>query len=500
MQNSAQPVIVLLVALYRYQNFPIRILHALLENMAGVKPHTIFLKNSYTNAIKSLTSEEERLFIDKIIALNPKLVGFSVYSPFVSIAERMTKIVKGHSAALVLWGGIHPTLCPEASIKEADILCLGEGEDALADLVLRLRDGNDYRQIQNLWVKQDGHIHRNPMRPLIQDLDAIPFPAYGRSTFSFVDSNQLSCEDPALQDPTLAVMPARGCPFRCSFCVNSLLHPLYKGLGRYSRRRSVDNVIAELKYVLNQPGNKKEIVEFHDENFGTNESWLTEFEKRYPQEIGLPFKVQYNPALVKSTTVARLAKCGLKRLKFGIEAGTDDIRNRVFNRSGKNSEILKLAREIDRYGIKARYDLILDNPYDSVDSLKETLRLLLELPKPPRFNLYALQYFPDYPLSRRAVADGHISEEEAGLETLQKRMSRNWAFVPRFFPYTKKQALQNIIWLYASRLAASGAVRRAVFNDSPGAGLYLHFLNFKAFFFGKINAMQRLRYGRRHAE
>ena len=492
MQNSTEAITVLLVALYRYQNFPIRILHALLQNMAGVEPHTIFLKNSYTNAIKALTTKEERLLKDKIIALNPKLVGFSVYSPFVSIAKRLTEIIKSNSAALVLWGGIHPTLCSEACIQEADIVCVGEGEEALADLVLGLRDGKDYKQLQNLWVKHDGHIHRNPMRPLIQDLDAIPFPAYGRSTFSFIESNKLIREDPALLDPTLAVMPARGCPFRCSFCVNSLLHPMYKGLGRYSRRRSVDNVIAELKYVLNLPGNKKEIVEFHDENFGTSESWLTEFEKRYPQEIGLPFKVQYNPALVKSTTIARLAKCGLQRLKFGIEAGTDDIRNRVFNRPGKNGRILKLAREIDSYGIKARYDLIMDNPYDRVDSLKETLSLLLELPRPPRFNLYTLQYFPDYPLSRRAVADGHVSEEETGLESLQKRMSRNWAFVPHFFPYTKKQVLQNIIWLYASGLAGAEAVRRAVFNDSLAARLYLHFLNFRAIFRGKIKAMQRL--------
>jgi len=169
---------------------------------------------------------------------------------------------------------------------------------------------------------------------------------------------------------------------------------MYKNLGRYSRRRSVPNVIVELREVLNIPGNKKEIVEFHDENFGTDEFWLGEFVSLYPKEIGLPFKVQYNPTLVKSTTIERLARCGLHRVKFGIEAGTDRIRNQVFSRPGKNSDIVKLANQISEYDVKIRYDLITDNPYDTEESLKETISLLLQLPKPLRFNLYSLQYFP----------------------------------------------------------------------------------------------------------
>jgi len=61
----------------------------------------------------------------------------------------------------------------------------------------------------------------------------------------------------------------------------------------------------------------------------------------------------------------RQAKSGLHRLKFGIEAGTDQFRNQVFNRPGNNTEILQLAQEIAKYDLKVRYDLILDNPYDS---------------------------------------------------------------------------------------------------------------------------------------
>jgi anaerobic magnesium-protoporphyrin IX monomethyl ester cyclase len=492
MRTSREPIPVVLLALYRYQNFPVRILHALLENIEGVRPATIFFKDFYTNAVKYPTSKEEQLLKEIITELAPKLVGLSVYSPYLHVAKRITNIIRSNSSASVIWGGIHPTLSPETCIKEADMICIGEGEDAFSELVTSLRDGAEYRQIKNLWINTDGTITRNPMRPLIQNLDRIPFPAYGRDSFYFIGSNKVIREDPTIADPILAVMPARGCPFTCSYCVNSLLRPMYKGLGRFSRRRSVDSIIAEMQAILAFPGNQKRIVEFHDENFGTDETWLNEFEARYPSEVGLPFKVQYNPKLIKPSMIKRLVKSGLHRVKFGIESGTDHIRNRVFGRPGKNTEILQLAREIAKYDVKVRYDLILDNPYDSEESLKETIRLLLGLPQPRRFNLYSLQYFPDYPLTLKALADGYIDDDEASVDSLEKRMARNWAFVPKLLPFSKRQMLHNIIWLLAYGHADDKVIEDVVFNStlkSKGQSLILHF---QAYFLGKLQHIRRL--------
>ncbi|MGD2023541.1 MAG: radical SAM protein [Desulfobacterales bacterium] len=492
MNPATESIAIVLVALYRYQNFPIRILHALLEKMDGVEPHTVFFKNNYTNAVTPPTVKEESLFRQKIVELEPKLVGFSVYSPYVPIARKLTTIVKENSAALVMWGGIHPTLSPESCLEQSDIVCIGEGEGALEDLVLALRDGKNYHSINNLWIRQNGNLQQNSLRPLIQDLDTVPFPAYARDSFYFIGSNKIARKDAAIVDPILATMPARGCPFSCSFCVNSLLRPLYRGLGSYNRRRSAANVIAEMKEILAIPGNRKEQIEFHDENFGTDEAWLNDFEALYPEQIGLPFKVQYNPKLLKPELIARLKRCGLHRIKFGIESGADHIRNQIFKRPGKNKEILKLAHQIAQHDVKIRYDLIIDNPYDTEHTLKETIDLLLKLPKPLRFNLYSLQYFPDYPLTRKAIQDGHITPQEASLEHLHQKMARNWAFVPKLFPWNKKQMLNNIIWLMVCGRAEDAAVKRAVFSDTLSAGLKLINLNLKALFWGKIRTLKRL--------
>ena len=490
--SPTEPITAVLIALYKYQNFAIRTMHALLENMEGVDPHTIFFKNHYTNDLRYPTAKEEELFAEKIRELNPHIVGLSVLSPYAAIAQRLSRIVKENTAATVVWGGIHPTILPETCIDEADLICLGEGEGAMTDLIQLSRDGKDYRHIENFWSKNNGHIIKNPMRPLNQDLDAIPFPAYARDSFSFIGSNRIIHDDPTILEPILATMPARGCPFRCSYCVNSLLHPMYKNMGHFNRRRSVPNVIAELKQSLAIPGNRKKIVEFHDENFGIDESWLSEFEELYPKEIGLPFKVQYNPTLVKPSTIGRLVKSGLHRAKFGIEAGTDRIRNQVFKRPGKNSQIIKLAHEITQYDVKIRYDLIMDIPYDTVDTLKETISLLLALPKPLHFNLYSLQYFPDYPLTQKALKDGHIQEDEASLDTLSERLFRTWGYAPRLFPFTKRQMLQNIIWSIAFGHTEDEIVKEAVFMDSLSAKIKFLYLNLKAVFWGKIREIKRV--------
>jgi len=484
--RTEQNTVVVLVALYRYLNFPIRIMHSLLENIEGIKPHTIFYKNCDTNVFKVPTDIEEDLFVNKIIELKPAFVGISVLSPYVPIAKRLTKLIRDNSLSLVIWGGIHPTISPDSCIKEADIICVGEGEGAITDLVTHLRDGKEYLNIENLWINNGGHIIRNPMRSLMQDLDSLPFPSYGNDSFYFIDSNRITTKDPTLLDSCLTIQTSRGCPYVCSYCVNSLLRPLFKNLGPYTRRKSVNNIIREIKENLNLPGNARDYVLFVDEVFGTDKSWLDEFESIYKKEIGLPFYIEYNPELINSTMLNKLVNAGVYTIVFGIQTGSDYIRNSIFHRPGKNSEIIKIANEIASYGINIKYDLIIDNPYDTEESLKNAISVLLQLPKPLFFNLYSLQYFPDYPLTRKAIEDGHIKMEDASTDSLMERTTRNWAFVPKLLPFNKKQMLQNIIWLVVWEHASDSIVKYAVFNNSLGSKLCLNYMNYKAIVLGKI--------------
>ncbi len=457
---------IILVALYRYQNFPVRIMHAILENIKGIEPHVVFFKNSESNAIKSPSSKEKELFIKVIKELNPKLVGFSVLSPFVPIAKELTKLVKKNTSALTMWGGIHPTISPE-DFREVDIFCRGEGEIAITELVKCLRDNKPYGTIRNLWP--------NSIRPLIQDLDSLPYPAYKRKSFYFIDSNRLTHQEP--RSNYYWILASRGCHYRCSFCANSILAPLLKDLGSYNRIRSVDNVIEEIKQNMNK---KTSYVIFVDEGFAKDILWLRRFASRYKTEIGLPFHVEYNPNNLNSEVLAQLVYAGVEAIDFGIQTGSDYIRNHIFQRAGKNSDILKLAYEINKYKIRIRYDLILNNPYDTKETLKETINLLLQLPKPLFFNLFSLQYFPKYPLTKKLLEDKLIGPEEITTQNLSEKIAKNWNFVPKL-SFVPKQKLQNLIWLIANNYTSNNVVKCALSNQ-----FILNYLNLQAIILSRI--------------
>ncbi len=495
--QNRKTLTVVLVALYRYQNFAIRILHSLMENINGVKVHTVFFKHVDTNTFDPPTEKEMELFAETISDLEPDLVGISMFSLHVPIVKELNQIIRNNSSAKIIWGGVHPTIDPEECIKEADIICIGEGEGALIDLVVRMRGGKNIDDIENLWVRNGDCITKNDSRQLIDDLDSIPFPAYGKDSFIFINNDNRDKLDLAVRDRLLWIQGSRGCPYVCSYCINSYTRPLFKKMGKYSRMRSPENIIEEikeqLKVVKNMglPEDWKDRVLFIDEVFAKNLEWLKEFESLYPKEVGIPYFFETLPhkGLVNKKSLDLWQSSGAETISFGIQTGSDHIRNKIFTRPTVNKEIIRIANDIADRGIKLRYDLIGDNPYDTEETLKEAINLLYKLPQPVtnKFNLFRLQWFPGYPLTNKAIEDGHITEEDSSIETLIKRTSNDWAYVPTIeMTQNKKTKLSNVIWLIVWGHTNENIVRYSVFSNSIGSKLCLNYLNFKSLLFGKV--------------
>ena len=364
-----------------------------------------------------------------------------------------------------------------------------------------MRDGTNFDDIENLWVRNGTSITKNPLRELIQDLDSLPFPSYANDSYYFINDDKFDHIDHAIEDRHLWIQGSRGCPFVCTYCVNSVTQPLFKDNGKYRRVRSVGNVVEEIKYQLRVveqvklPKNSKNTVLFIDEVFGNDKEWMSEFESVYPKEVGLPYLMETlpHPNLVNETTLNLFVNSGVEEINFGIQTGSDYIRNRIFRRPTKNKEIIEIANDIAKRGVTLRYDLIADNPYDTEETLKETVELLLQLPLPLSFNLFRLQWFPDYPLTKLAIKDGYITEEDASIESLIKTTTNDWAYVPKLMLTDKKIRITNVIWLIVWGHTKYDIVRFSVFNDSIGSKLCLYYLNLKAVLYGKVVGVGGLR-------
>ena len=173
----------------------------------------------------------------------PDLICFSSRSNEFEHVVEAANLFRRKFNVPILCGGIHPTIAPEDALRQCfDGICIGEGEDALIELVEKIENKKDYFYTKNFWFKKDGKIIKNPIRPLIKNLDKIPLFDYDL----FDIEKYLKARDGQID-----YMWARGCPFNCNYCVNPILQRLHKN-ENYLRTKSIDKVINELKQIVNK--------------------------------------------------------------------------------------------------------------------------------------------------------------------------------------------------------------------------------------------------------
>ncbi len=329
-------------------------------------------KTSLLHIEKELTKEELCARVD---ALHPDLIGFSATTnqyPYVQLYSRWIK--ETHDIPLVC-GGIHPTLCPEEVISDnsIDILCMGEGEYPLLELANKLEKGEDVFDIRNLWVKQ-GKVYRNPLRPLIENLDELPFP--DRELFDYGSMlKEFSHRSEGLN--VAEVMTGRGCPFNCTYCCNHALRKFYQGLGNYTRRRSVDNVLAEIEQLIERY--KVNWLIFDDDTFTLQPKWIEEFCEKYRQRFSVPFQCNAFPTTLNGEIIQKLKQAGCERIAIGIESGNEWLRKEVLKRPISNEQIVKAFRSVAEAGIKTYSFNMVGFPHETPEMIEDTIKLNLLL-------------------------------------------------------------------------------------------------------------------------
>jgi radical SAM superfamily enzyme YgiQ (UPF0313 family) len=403
---------IVLISLYSTDAIGLRYIKSVLKN-SGFDVSLIFFKELYlASDLMSMPSKREyQLLIDIIQKLNPNIVGISLRSSYFKIATKITEKIQKELSLPVIWGGTHPTIAPEDSIRVADMICIGEGEYPLLELAERIFSSQDIYNIRNLWVKQNGKVVKNEVRPLIQDLDVLPFPHYGDNDKYFIENEAVSNHDPGLQTYNLNILASRGCPYHCSYCCNSIFNSIYHKKGPRIRRRSIKNVMNEINELRDEFPNLRRI-DFIDEVFAWDKNWTTAFIKRYKKEVNMPFQCAQHPNMVDTEILKMLREAGLERVEIGVQSGSERVRKEYFERPVSSKKLLLTSKLLRQIGIVPFYDFIVDNPYETNEDKREGLEFLLKFPRPFHLHIFSLIFFPNTVITKRALSDRLISEEQ----------------------------------------------------------------------------------------
>lgn len=285
--------------------------------------------------------DDRKGLLRNIVNSRPDIVAFSVFSDNFKWALSVAENVKRTLDIPVIFGGIYPTAAPEYVLMQKciDIVCLGEGEYPLLELLNSMQRGNIDFTIRNLWFKINGNMIKNPIRPL---LDIEKLPMLDKSLFDDeIDIRRM-----------YMTMTTKGCPYTCSYCSQNFLAK-FQG-GRDLRRRSVGNVMNEL-IVMKKRYNYKE-VGFYDSILTVNKGWTLELMKRYKQEIGVAFRAISHPLCIDEDIARALKEAGCHRVQFGVQTFNERTKRDVLLRNESNERMLRSFEICDKVGLNYSCD------------------------------------------------------------------------------------------------------------------------------------------------
>jgi anaerobic magnesium-protoporphyrin IX monomethyl ester cyclase len=272
----------------------------------------------------------------------------------------------GKGPVFSAFGGPHPTFFPEM-IREpgADGVCIGEGEGALLDLANALGNGGFRSDIPNWWFNMGREIIKNPVRPLIHDLSALPQP----------DRALVYDKHPGLAAGGIKhFITSRGCPYNCTYCFNHAYYEIYQR-ERRGQQRAVDDIIAEVNGVRARWRLEQAI--FVDDLFILKDDWLEEFAEKWPRQVGLPFfcNVRANMLVSDPRKVDLLKRAGCQTVSMGIEAANDRIRVELLKRRMTRDDVIEAGRMVRRAGMHVTATNILGLPTSTLEDDLDTMRL-----------------------------------------------------------------------------------------------------------------------------
>ena len=342
-----------------------------------------YLRNNFDNLeieyLEGVLNLKQHL--KKVQEFNPEIYCISFPTFLANASYKTINIIKSEFQSLpIICGGPHPTAEPENVFtnSKVDICVIGEGEETLTELVGYYMTGN--KQLEDIkgivYRKSNTVIYTPPKRPLIKDLDSIPFPAW-----DVVDLRKYPGPTRLRASPFRMVLVSRGCPYNCNFCSN----PVWKANKPWLRQRTPGNIVKEIELCYNE--GIREIQLLCDE-FNVDLNWSIEVceEIKKLRHDDLYFNTLLRVDKVTDALAKALSDINCWAVHIGIESGNQRTLNGI-NKKITLEQVIDACKALKKYGIKIFGFAMMVNIweedgklcYESPDDVMRTLNFIRNL-------------------------------------------------------------------------------------------------------------------------
>lgn len=347
---------------------------------------------------------------ERVRSFRPDLIALSATEDIFPGGLKLLRHIDKYDI-LTIAGGVYPTFAPEKIIsnKEIDMVCIGEGEDAILELCKRLRQGKDYSDVNNLWVKKaNGQIVRNPLKYL-QNINKELLP-----DFNLFEEARFYRPMAGKVYKMFPVETHRGCPYQCAYCNAPVQRKLYADarVGNFLRKKKINLVRKEIEFYRDVW--KAEYFYFWAETFLTyTEQEFEEFIEMY-KTVKLPFWVQTRPETVNEYKIKKLRDVGLHRISIGVEHGNEEFRRKVIRRNLTNESIVKAIKTIAKCNLPTGISInnIVGFPDETPELAMDTIELNRRIADDvDTMNCYAFVPYHGTVLHALSIKRGYINDD-----------------------------------------------------------------------------------------
>lgn len=375
----------------------------------------------------------------------PDIVGVTATTAVAPSAFKTARIAREVlPESLIVMGGPHITFLPERTLEEEPSIqvgVVGEGEYTLLELVQAWEEGGDLRRVKGIVYRENGRIRFSKPRPLIENLDELPFPA--RHLLP-MDRYKVFGKHETLG----LIFTSRGCPYNCTFCSSSLI------FGKKFRARSPRNVVDEIEEFVDRY--KSNRIEFVDDLFIFDKKRVLEICREIKRRgLDVVWVCSARSDLVDGELLKALRDAGCVMIYLGVESGVQRVLN-LMRKGIKVEQSIRAVRLAKDAGLQVVASFVLGTPGETWEEALETIRFAKRLD--PDFVQFSLATpFPGTELYRYAKEKGLLLTEDWTKYTVLKPVMRTEELSERELKKLIKKAyfdfyLQpHVVWRYIRR-------------------------------------------------